>query len=330
MEVDSSSRAVTPDRDPVTARVEWGTLTRELRLNGRLSFGNPEPLLTVQGMLTALPSVGQSIQLGEQVYAADGSPVVLFMGSMPFWRDLSTRTDCPAARPCADVAQLQQNLIDLGYLDLPEPSGVFGNGTRLAVRAWQQALGVRVTGEFAASAVVVAPSSHIRIAEVTAALGESQVSPATINQVVLQGSAALTDAQARDLDLGTPVTVTLRDGTEVAATLSALNPGGESIPGSSGTTPPTATFYFPDQKAVAGVGETSIRITVLTDGETGEGTLIVPATALLATVGGGYAVEVWDGMAIYRVPVEIGLVADARVQILGGDLSEGDLVVLAR
>ncbi len=66
---------------------------------------------------------------------------------------------------------------------------------------------------------------------------------------------------------------------------------------------------------------------------------MVPVTALLATADGGYAVEVWDGASAARTPVEIGLVADARAQVLasgaevgaeGRVLAPGDLVVLAR
>jgi len=329
LRTNGDSSAAAAGLTPVTARVERATLTSELRLNGQLSFGSPEPLLPAAGMLTALPSVGQTVEFGEPVYAVDGSPVVLFTGEMPFWRDLSTATTCSAARPCADVAQLQQNLIDLGYLNLPEPSGIFGSGTRQAVRDWQRALGLEVTGRFAAASVVVAPSPSIRIAEVTARLGERGVSPAASNATALHGTVTLTEAQSRELAIGMPVTVVLRDGTEVAAVLSAIDPGGESTSGGSATTPPTATIHFASQLPLTGVGESSIRAIVHAD-DVGAATLIVPATAILATVENGYAVEVWDGAMIRRVPVEIGRVADARVQILGGDLAEGDLVVLSR
>jgi hypothetical protein len=56
--------------------------------------------------------------------------------------------------------------------------------------------------------------------------------------------------------------------------------------------------------------------------------LVVPVTALLALSEGGYAVELENGTL---VGVEIGLIQDTRVQILPttGDLSEGDLVVIA-
>ena len=57
---------------------------------------------------------------------------------------------------------------------------------------------------------------------------------------------------------------------------------------------------------------------------------MVPVTALIATLDGGYAVDVVrKGGKTMRVPVELGLIADTRVQITGGDLDEGDEVVVA-
>ena len=57
--------------------------------------------------------------------------------------------------------------------------------------------------------------------------------------------------------------------------------------------------------------------------------LVVPVTALIATLNDGYAVEVVRSGKVVRVPVELGLIADTRVQITGGDLEEGDAVVVA-
>ncbi|MCL1899540.1 MAG: peptidoglycan-binding protein [Promicromonosporaceae bacterium] len=329
---DSEAATSASATEPITTPVEYGTLTSDLRLNGRLSFGEPEPLPVAQGMITALPEVGQGVGHGEPLFAVDGSPVVLFTGEAPFWRDLSTATSCTRERPCADVAQLQRNLIDLSFLDTAEPSGRFDDSTRLAVRAWQRELGVEVTGRFAANSVVLAQAAPVRIASVSARLGDTGVSPATIGATAMHGSVLLTEAQARDLVPGTAVTVALRDGTEVPGVLAAVDGGGEPLPDGQGTTPATATVDIADQEALAGAAGSSVRITVGPQGpgEEETATLIVPATAILATVDGGYAVEVWDGEAFRRVDVEIGLVADARVQILGGALSAGDLVVLSR
>ena len=109
--------------------------------------------------------------------------------------------------------------------------------------------------------------------------------------------------------------------------------------GSDQTTSPTATIEFPDQSQVAKAGPTSVRVTVGDDTDT-TATLVVPVTALLATADGGYAVEVLLQGQTVRTPVEVGLVADARAQILhsGGDvtgksgpvLAAGDMVVLSR
>ena len=77
------------------------------------------------------------------------------------------------------------------------------------------------------------------------------------------------------------------------------------------------------------------------NGEPSAETLIVPVTALLATARDAYAVEVQTADGIIRVPVEIGLVADARVQITasgpdvrgaaaGPSLDAGDEVVISR
>ena len=323
--------AETARPEPVTASVERTTLTSRLRLSAQLTYGDPVELAASEGMLTVLPAAGAVIGLGRQIYESDGRPVVLFRGARPFWRELSEGSSG------ADVRQLQENLAALGFFK-GAVDGRFRTPTAQAVRAWQKSLGLERTGVFSASGVVVATSAEIRIARVTARLGEQGVSPATYTETTVRAMARLTEAQARDLAPGTPVTVVMPDGSEAAATLSATDPGGEPAADGEGTTKPSATIDFPSQDAVAAVRLGGVRVVV--DGGESEPTLVVPATALLALAEGGYAVEVLAGGHIVRTPVEIGRVADGRVQVLasghdleggaGPVLAEGDQVVLAR
>ena len=334
---------------PIVAAVEYATLTEELRLHGQLTFGEPVPLPLASGVITALPAPGVIVEKGEAIYSVNGEPVTLWAGEMPFWRDLGS------GDRGADVTQLQDNLAALGYFT-GTPNGVFGAATTAAVRAWQRGLGVEDTGRFAVASVVVVPPipsdddydattdvvsststsdlsepggrvtrAAIRIHEVTARLGESGVSPATFTEQLVYLDVTITEAQSHELQVGTPVTVELPDGTEVATTIAAVSVGNPAD-----GTPPSARIDFPDQTAVQATAGRTVRITVNSNPNQTP-TLVIPAVALLATAD-GFAVEVWDAAtgAISRVPVAIGLSADARVQILSGDLAPGVQVVLAR
>jgi peptidoglycan hydrolase-like protein with peptidoglycan-binding domain len=319
----------------VTVPVELGTLTSQLKLNARLGYGDPVELPAAQGVLTVLPAPGQVVETGQQVYEADGRPVILLEGARPFWRDLS-----PSATDGQDVAQLEQNLARFGFFD-GEPDARFDWATREAVRRWQQELGLPGTGTVAATDVVVVDAPSIRIAQVTGKLGQRGVSPATYTATTLTAVAKLSPAQSRELSAGTPVTVVLPNGAELDSTIAAVDPGGQATGKEGQTTPPTAIIEFPDQEQVAATGPASVRV-IVRNSEESEETLVVPATALIATAKNSYAVEVLSGDGIVRVPVQIGLIADARVQILasGADvegapsevraLAAGDEVVISR
>lgn len=319
--------------EPVTGQVERATLTSQVRLNGDLTYGGTVALPASVGTITALPGPGTTIKKGKEVYEADGRPIVLFQGPRPFWRALSVGSD-----PGQDIRQLEENLAALGFFS-GKPDEIFDWRTRQAVRDWQHSLGVPETGAFSPGDVVVARAPGIRIAQITAALGQQAASPATYTETTLRVVAKLTAAQARELRVGTPVTVILPDGTEAKTTLSALDPGGRPISGSDQTTSPTATIEFPNQSKVAKAGPTSVRV-VVGDKSNESETLVVPVTALVATPDGGYAVEISANGRTVRTPVEVGLVADARAQILnsgsniegksGPVLKAGDLVVLAQ
>ena len=318
---------------PVTAAVERATLTSQVRLNAQLTYGEVIPLAPAGGTITGLPVPATTVYTGQRVYEVNGRPVVLFRGPRPFWRELSADVD-----DGEDVRQLQQNLADLGFYR-GVVDGSFDGLTRQAVREWQRSLGADPTGVFSPSDVVVTHAAGIRISQITARLGEAGTSPATYTDTTLRAVARLTAAQARELRPETAVTVTLPDGVTIDTTLASVDPGGQPAAQKDETTPPTATIEFADQEQVAAAGPVAVRV-VISAPEEQTVTLVVPVTALLATADGAYAVELWDGERVTRTPVEVGLVADARVQVLrsgkeidggtGPVLKTGDLVVLAR
>lgn len=313
--------AVAVAAPPVTTPVERTTLVAELRLVGALAYGDPEPLPPVDGVITVLPSPGDVIGVGEQVLEVDGAPVLLFTGERPFWRELSVDSSRGA-----DVLQLEENLHALGFL-ARTPQDRFDWRTRQAVRDFQRSRGVEETGVFTPSSVVIVGRQELRIEQVTARPGEEGVSPGTFTGTNLRVTAALTEAQSRELLPGTGVEVELRDLSRLPGAIVEVDPGGQVA--EDGSTVPATAVIEVDPGLLAGIAPGPVRVIVRDDADVPV-TLVVPANALLATADGGYAVEVWDGASIRRVPVLIGAVADARVQIVGGDLTEGDLVVLAR
>ena len=168
----------------------------------------------------------------------------------------------------------------------------------------------------------------MRISKVGAKLGDQAGgNPLSYTSTTIRAVVDLTDAQSRELVAPTEVTVRLPDGTEVPATITTIDPGGVPTGEGDETTSASAIVEFADQSVVAEIGLRSVKVTIARD-EIADA-LVVPVTALVATLDGGYAVDVVRGDEIVRVPVELGLIADTRVQITGGDLAEGDDVVVA-
>ncbi len=89
---------------------------------------------TSSNTVTQLAAEGTTLNRGDQLYAVDNQPRVLFYGSTPEWRDLSQAS--PAG---VDILQLNENLVALGY----DPdhqivvNDTFGDGTTAAVVRWQ-------------------------------------------------------------------------------------------------------------------------------------------------------------------------------------------------
>jgi peptidoglycan hydrolase-like protein with peptidoglycan-binding domain len=152
-----------------TATVKRRTLTESSTVDGTLGYGSKlEVFDRLGGTFTWLPSVGAQIGRGGTLFRINNTPVVLFYGSLPAYRTLKEGvSDGP------DVAELSENLIDLGY----DPYGAiadleaFGEATATAVKRWQEAEGLKQTGAVELGRVVFAPSAR-RITEVHVSLGQ--------------------------------------------------------------------------------------------------------------------------------------------------------------
>jgi peptidoglycan hydrolase-like protein with peptidoglycan-binding domain len=138
-------------------------------VDGTLGYGKPFEIYDrLAGTFTWLPVVGAVIGRGGTLYRLNNLPVVLMYGSVPAYRTLKSGvSDGP------DVAELNQNLIDLGY----DPSGAisdenhFGEATAAAVRRWQKAEGLSETGEVELGRIVFAPGAR-RVTALHVAVGQ--------------------------------------------------------------------------------------------------------------------------------------------------------------
>jgi len=313
-----------PAAAPLTVAVERTTLTADLALNGDLSYGELVELPGRGGIVTGLPKAGDVVSVGQPLYEVDGAPVIAVRGDRPFWRSLGE-----AVSDGADVRQLEQFLADAGFGGDITVDDTFTWYTGQAVEAWQEATGQPVSGVVALGDVVAIDAGAVRIAAVHARLGDpAGQSPLGVTSTRLRVVARLTDAQARELLPATAVTVTLPDGTQLPGAITTIDPGGQPTGEEGKTTPPSAVVDLDDPAAAEGIGLRAVKIAI--PSTEARDALVVPVTALVATLDGGYAVDVLRDAELVRVGVELGLIADARVQIVDGELAEGDLVVIAR
>lgn len=139
-----------------TVEVERTTLEEITTLDGTLGFvagdpivyaGSQDGIVTISadatGTVTSLPGEGETIVEGEVLYTLDEQPVIVFYGSVPAYRTLSTRSS-----DGDDVLQLEEALTRLGYDEDGELSldGDFTDATRDAIEALQEDLGIDDTG----------------------------------------------------------------------------------------------------------------------------------------------------------------------------------------
>jgi peptidoglycan hydrolase-like protein with peptidoglycan-binding domain len=321
-----------------TVSVVRADLTSTTQVTGTLGFAGSVTIIgqTAGSLFTWLPSSGTVVRRGQRLYEVDGRAVPLLFGRRPQWRTLSTGV---LAGP--DVAQLEANLVRLGYADrsLLTIDGHFTWQTAAALRRWQTALGVTATGTLAPGDVAYSPGP-VRVTSVAAKVG----GPPQPGQPIIDGTTTVRQVSAplpvtlqHLVHAGDAVTVTLPDGSSTArgvvasvghvataaSTAEASQGGGQS---SGGETPATVTLRVRLFNPRAGGAVDAAPVTVNITSARARHVLAVPVSALVALAGGGYAVEVVHGAARRLVAVQTGLFANTRVQVSGRGLTAGTRV----
>ncbi len=319
-----------------SAPVVRADLTNTAQVAGSLGYAGSYTIVNSgQGTAyTALPAVGATIRRGRELYAVDGTPVILFYGGTPEWRALSV-----GVAPGRDVAQLNGNLIALGYGAGLSDGEYFTDATAYAVELWQAASGLPVTGTVPLGQVTYAPGP-LRITGVTPSLGGvpqpgGQLLTATSTVPVV--AAAVPVSQEYLVRPGEQVTVTLPDGVTTTpgvitsvSTVATTAPGGgpgapaagpSQAPGGGGQATIQVTVRLTHPGAAGHLDQAPVAVNIVT--ARARDVLAVPISALVALAGGGYAVEVVHGSARYLTAVRTGLFSDTLVQVSGTGLAVG-------
>jgi peptidoglycan hydrolase-like protein with peptidoglycan-binding domain len=323
----STSGAVPTSTAPV---IRTDIVSRQ-QLSGTLTYAGSYTLVNQAGpgVFTTLPAPGTVLMRGQVVYRVDGRPIPLFYGDAPEWRQLSA-----GVADGTDSYELQANLIALGLApSVLRADDTFDWFTAQAVRSWQASLGLPQTGVVRPGDVVYMPGP-IRVTTVEPALGMF----AQPGQPLLQATSTqhtvivpLNVGLESLVRVGNAVTIALPDGkTTAAGTVTAI--------GTIATAPSSGNQNGPQQEATvivsialtdpsAGGTLDQAPVSVGIAGDTHQGVLAVPVTALLAQPDGTYAVEVVNNGSRHTVIVTTGLFDDrGLVEVASTELREGMLV----
>jgi HlyD family secretion protein len=231
----------------------------------------------------------------------------------------------------ADVAQLNHDLVHLGYADRADIAALgwdyYSWETRYAVEQLEEHLGVASPpGSLSRGRVVFEPEA-LRVKQVTGSLGGPAGGPvltATSDRHVV--TVPLDASGQSEVKKGDAVTVTLPDGATTPGTVSSVGKVA-SVSGRQGATIPVQVrLTHPGAAGSLDQAPVTVHITTATV----RNALAVPVSALLARSPGGYVVEVAGAGNTRRwVPVRPGIFDSSSdlVQVTGA-LRPGQRVVV--
>jgi peptidoglycan hydrolase-like protein with peptidoglycan-binding domain len=284
-------------------------------------------------IFTMLPAVGRVIARGQSVFALGGQETVLMYGAV-----LPSRAFVAGMTPGEDVAALNANLDALGYGT--ELSGeTFSGATEAAIRAFQSARGMTVTGELPLGSVVF-EKGPVRVTNVTAELGAS-VTPGPVLGITTtrpQVKIALSAAEQSSVKVGDRVSITLPNEQTTPGVISSVGTvakapaskegGGGPENGEEGGPTIEVDVTPSEPRALGHLDEAPVSVSITTASV--PNALAVPVDALLALAGGGYALEVMEAGVHHLEAVTLGLFDDAEglVQVSGQRVRAGQRVVV--
>ncbi len=330
-----------------TGKVERRTLAEHLTATGTIGYaGETTVLARLSGTVTALPAIGDVIRRGRPLYGLAGEPVLLMYGALPAYRALAE-----GVTEGRDVEQLERNLVELGY----EPGTVdedFTYATAAAVRAWQEAHGLEVTGEVELGRVAFLRGPQ-RVTELKVTLGEALGGGGGSGET---GSESEGEAEAPSVPVLRTSSTRRIVGVELEADQQSIAhrgqkvgvvlPGGAEVPGEvrkltavelsdgeSGTGEETepgleATVSVTGKHRIPALDGATVN--VLFTEQVRKQVLSVPLTALIAIGGERFAVYVREGAARRQIVVTPGLAGAGYVEVEGKGLRAGMTVEVGR
>lgn len=297
-----------------TVQVRLGTIVNKVDSGATLQ-GAPVPLAALAqqpGTVTSVAPAGSKIAAGDVLYVIDDQPTVLLYGSIPAWESFS-----PGMASGPDVEELQQNLIALGYGVGIVANGEYSYQTEAAVEVFTKAVGLPKGDQLALGSVLFEPGAVI--------VSAAKVLPGTL---VNSGSAIV------DLQLDSPRVVATASNTSgiVIGTTALVKTSTSSVPLQGTVSSVTAAANSQNAVVItlitppADLSLADTAVFVQFDVQVVRNAYIVPVAALIATVGGGYALQpAGDHNDQNLIAVKVGVVdaIDGLAQVTGARLRQG-------
>jgi peptidoglycan hydrolase-like protein with peptidoglycan-binding domain len=318
-----------------TAVVTRTTISERQFVAGTLGYVGSFSIIGASGgTLTWLAPVSTVVERGGALYEADGRRVTLMYGSRPVWRDLAS-----GVTDGIDVEQLETNLRDLGFGQGLTVDRKFTSATARAIRRWQSAAHLPVTGTVPTGQVAFMPGA-VRISGHQLTPGAQLTPGGVVANATSTEPAVNVNASTQQLGwikVDTPVTVTLPDGktrtgkvTTIGATTTTTSTAANGNNGGAAGGTTAAVTVRLDGDATGFVDQATVQVWVIR--ATHPNVLTVPIPALNSTVAGSYEVITTDGVTTRRVPVKTGLFDDlsGTAEVSAEGLAEGQKVQVPR
>ena len=286
------------------------------------------------GEIEVFVTDGQEIASGDVIHAIDDVPVTAIVADVEFDRDLGDGVD-----PGNDVLAVEEMLASLGYdadgdLVVDE---TFDDATATAIDDWQADLantfdGVDVDGRIDVEDLLVLEpgtvAGDLALSEDETIVASGTLlwttTTATTERIV---TTSIPVADQDQLPVGAEVIVELPGGEEVTAVVTEVATTSTIDPTRPDAEPELAVELLVPTVPESVAGFAELDVTVKLVDEMATGVTAVPASALVATGDGGYAVEVVDGGSTSFVAVEPGMFNDGMVEVEG--ITPGTEVVVA-